>query len=92
MGRFSNRPLISWNVDSIIWLTQHDKPLRLLDAILVRLGVTKGRDVDLVGLLDLAFGPVADEDGLATPLDNDVLALGDGSQVDLDLSHSQDIG
>jgi hypothetical protein len=35
---------------------------------------------------------VSDEDGLATPLDDDVLAFGDSSQVDLNLGHGQDIG
>jgi hypothetical protein len=35
---------------------------------------------------------VADEDGLAAPLDDHVLALGDGSEVDLDLGLGQDVG
>lgn len=53
-------------------LTQHDEPLGLLDTLLVGLGVAQGGDVDLVGLIDLGLGAVADEDGLASPLDDDL--------------------
>lgn len=35
---------------------------------------------------------MADEDGLAPPLDDDVLALGDGREVNLDLGHGEDVG
>lgn len=48
--------------------TEHDEPLGLLDALRVLLRVTELRNVDLVGLLDLAGSAVADEDGLAAPL------------------------
>jgi hypothetical protein len=48
--------------------TEHDEPLGLLDAVRVLLRVTQRRDVDLVGLLDLASGTVTDKDGLSTPL------------------------
>lgn len=72
--------------------TQHDKPLGLLDTVLVGLGISQCGNVDLVGLLDLALCPVTDEDGLATPLDDNVLALGDRGEIDLDLGHGQDIG
>ena len=51
---------------------EHDEPLGALDAVLVGLGVAQGGDVDLVGLLDLVLGSVADEDGLAAPLDDDL--------------------
>jgi hypothetical protein len=53
--------------------TQHDEPFGLLDAVLVGLGVAEGGNGDLVGLFDLVGGTVADEDGLATPLDDDLL-------------------
>ncbi|KAK8080522.1 hypothetical protein PG997_008340 [Apiospora hydei] len=66
--------------------------LMLLHAILIGLGVSQRLDVDLVGLVDLALSSVSDEDGLASPLDDDILALGDGVEVDLDLGHGQDIG
>jgi len=36
-------------------------------------------------------GSVTDENGLTTPLNNDILALGDSSKVDLNLGQSQDI-
>lgn len=53
---------------------KHDEPFGLLGAGLVRLGVAERLDVDAVGLLDLLRGTVADEDGLAAPFDDDVLA------------------
>ena len=52
--------------------TKHDEPLGLLDTVGVGLGVTEGGNVDLVGLFDLRRGTVTDEDGLATPLDDDL--------------------
>jgi hypothetical protein len=55
--------------------TQHDEPLRLLDTVLIGLGVAEGRDVNLVGLVNLLLGTVADEDGLAAPLDDDLCFL-----------------
>ena len=56
-------------------LTQHDQPLGLLDTNIIGLGVTESSDVDLVGLVDLALGSVSDEDGLATPLDDDLVPV-----------------
>jgi hypothetical protein len=56
--------------------TQHDQPLGALDTVLIGLRVSEGGDVDFVGLVDLVLGSVADEDGLASPLDDD---LGAGS-------------
>ena len=52
--------------------TQHDQPLGLLDTVLIGLGVTEGLPVKILGLLDLIRSTVADEDGLATPLDDDL--------------------
>lgn len=52
--------------------TNHDEPLGLLDTLGIGLGVTEDGNVDLVGLLDLGLGTVTDEDGLATPLDDDL--------------------
>lgn len=52
--------------------TQHDKPLGLLDTVVVGLGVTERGNGDLVGLVDLGLGAVADEDGLASPLDDNL--------------------
>ena len=61
--------------------TQHDEPLRLLDSVGIRLGVTESLPLGVLGLLDLVGGTVSDEDGLSSPLDDDVLALGDGGGV-----------
>lgn len=51
---------------------QHDEPLRLLGAVGISLRVPQGLDLDSVGLLDLVGCSVADEDGLASPFDNDL--------------------
>lgn len=90
--------------------TKHDQPLGLLHTVAVGLGVPKRLPLGALGLGNLVAGTVADEDGLASPLDDDlrdgsttdapdehtrhtyVLALGDGLEVDLNLSLSQDIG
>lgn len=53
---------------------QHDKPLGSLNAGLVGLGVTKRLDVDSVGFFDFIGSTVADENGLSTPFDDEVLA------------------
>lgn len=47
-----------------------NSPLGPLHTLVIRLGVTKGLDVYLVGLVNLASGTVADEHGLSTPLDD----------------------
>lgn len=52
--------------------TQHDQPLGALSTVVVGLGVTQTLPVNLAGLVDLILGAVADEDGLATPLDDDL--------------------
>ena len=52
--------------------TKHDEPLGVLNTLLVGLRITQRGVVDLVGLVDLALGAVADEDGLTTPLDDDL--------------------
>ena len=71
--------------------TQHDEPLGLLDSVRVGLGVAESLPLGVLGLLDLVGGTVSDEDGLSSPLDDDVLALGDGGKIDLNLGLSQDI-
>jgi hypothetical protein len=52
--------------------TQHDQPLGALDTLVVGLGVTEGLPLSLAGLGDLVLGAVTDEDGLTTPLDDDL--------------------
>lgn len=55
--------------------TQHDQPLGTLGAVLITLGVTEALPLDLTGLVDLTLGTVTDEDGLTTPLDDDLLMI-----------------
>ena len=70
---------------------EHDEPLWLLDAGLVGLWVAEALPVDLAGLVDLLLRAVADEHGLAAPLDDRVLALGDARELDLDLGEREHI-
>jgi len=71
---------------------REDSPLRLLSPLSIGLGIPEVLDVDLVGLVDLGLSPVPDEDGLSSPLEDDVLSLWDGSHRDLNLRQSQNIG
>lgn len=48
--------------------------------------------LDRLSLLDLRLCAVTDEDWLASPFDNDVLALGDRCEVDLDFGLRQHVG
>jgi len=73
-------------------LTQHDEPLRLLDTVRIWLWISESLPLGVLGLLDLILGTVSDEDWLSSPLDDDVLALWDSSEVDFNLGLSQYIG
>jgi len=84
--------LSNWHTTQVRADAQHDEPFGLLDAVCVGLGVTKLLPVVVLGLLDLIACAVADENWLAAPLDNDVLALGDGGQVDLNLGLGEHVG
>ena len=53
-------------------LTKHNQPLRLLHTVRVGLRVAQAFPLGVLGLLDLVGGTVADEDGLASPLDDDL--------------------
>lgn len=55
--------------------TKHDKPLGVLHTFLIGLGITKGGNFDLVGLVDFLLGTVTDEHGLSTPLDDDLYSI-----------------
>ena len=70
---------------------EHDEPLWLLDAGLVRLRVAQALPVDLAGLLDLRLRAMADEHGLPAPLDDDVLALRDARELDLGLGERKHV-
>ena len=58
--------------------TEHDQPLWFLNSCIVRLGVPKRLDIDILRLFDFLLGPVTNEHRLTTPLDDDVLALRNG--------------
>ena len=84
--RFAN-----WHTTQMSAHTQHDEPLGLLGARLVALGVAEALEVGAASFGNLVRGAVADEYGLAAPLDDDVLALGDGGKVELDLGHREHV-
>jgi hypothetical protein len=52
--------------------TQHDQPLGALHTLVIGLGVTERLPLGLAGLGDLLLGAVADENGLTTPLDDNL--------------------
>lgn len=56
-------------------LTKHNKPLRLLDTVLIGLRIPECLPVNFGGFLDLLTGTVTDEDGLATPFDDDLFDM-----------------
>jgi hypothetical protein len=66
----------------VVPLTEHDEPLGTLDTVFIGLGVTERLPLALTGLVDLTLGTVADEDGLATPLDDDLFGV-----LDKDFDH-----
>lgn len=74
------------------FLTQHDEPFWLLDTVRVWLWISERLPLGVLGFLDLILGTVSDEDWLSSPLDDDVLALWDSSEVNFDLGLSQNIG
>jgi hypothetical protein len=71
---------------------EHDQPLWFLRSLLVTLWIPQGLHIHLPGLLYLLLGPVTDEDGLAAPFDDDVLAFGDRREFDLDFGECEDVG
>ena len=70
---------------------EHDEPLGLLDASVVGLGIAKALPVDLARLVDLPLRAVANEHGLAAPLDDRVLALRYPRELHLDLGERQHV-
>lgn len=85
--RFTNRHTTQVGAD-----TKHDKPLWLFRPVLVTLRITQLLPVFLAGLINLALRPVADEHGLAAPLDDDVLPFGNVGKLDFDLREREHIG
>jgi hypothetical protein len=64
--------LANGNASQVRADTQHDEPFGLLDAVLVGLRVAQGFPLGVFGFFDFGLGAVADEDGLASPFDNDL--------------------
>jgi hypothetical protein len=52
--------------------TKHDQPLGLLDTVLIGLRITESLPVILLSLLNFVLGTVTDENGLSTPLNDDL--------------------
>ena len=50
--------------------TEHNEPFGLLNAIAVRLRISKRFPFHILGVLDFVGGAVADEDGLTAPFDD----------------------
>jgi len=71
---------------------QHYQPFGLLDTVFIWLGISQSLPFRVLCFFDLGRCSVADEDGLASPFDNHILALGDRRQINLDLGLSKDIG
>lgn len=70
---------------------KHDQPLGLLDSLLVTLRIAQRLPVGFSGLVNLRLGPVPHEDGLAAPFDDDVLALRDCGQFNLNLGERKHV-
>lgn len=87
VARFSNR-----HATQMCANTQHDEPFGLLDAIAVGLWVTESLPVVVLGLFDFIGSSVADEHGLATPLDDNVLAFRDCGEIDFHLGLREHVG
>lgn len=64
---FANRHTTQMRADA-----QHNEPFRLLHAVLVGLRVAEGFPLGVSCFFDFGLGAVADEDGLAAPLDDDL--------------------
>ncbi len=52
--------------------TNHNQPFWLLDTVLIPLRIPQRLDLDVLGLLDLVCGAMADEDWLTTPFYDDL--------------------
>lgn len=65
--------LANWHASQVRADTQHDKPFGLLNTVFVGLGVAQGFPLGVLGFFDFTLGTVADEDGLASPFDNDLV-------------------
>ena len=67
VARFAN-----WHTAQMCTHAHHDEPFGFLDAVGIGLRVTEFRYVDGFGVFDFVGGAVADEDGFASPFDEDL--------------------
>ena len=68
--------------------------LNLMSAMLLLVGTVVYRRyvLDALSFFNFIFCPVTNEDWLASPFDDDVLAFGDGSEIDLDFGLGEHVG
>lgn len=71
---------------------EHDEPVGPNRAVLVLLGVAQRRHVDALLARDLVGRAVADEQGLASPLERGVLTFRNITEIDFNLGKGQHIG
>jgi hypothetical protein len=83
--------LADWHTAQMRAHAQHNQPLGFLNSLLIRLRIAESFPIDILGLFDLVWGAMSDKDGLAAPFDDDVLALGNGGEVNLDFGHGEDV-
>ena len=55
--------------------TQHDQPFRFLYAVFIGLRVSKFVPINVFGFLDLICSTMTDKDWLASPFDDDLIAV-----------------
>lgn len=72
--------------------TQHHEPLWLLGTSFIRLRVPQRLQIDTVRFLDFVPSPMANEDRLASPLDDNVFAFRDRSERDFDFGEGENVG
>lgn len=65
---------IVFNISSSIKPTKHDQPFRLLHAVRVWLWVSQRLPLCVLSFLNLVLSAVSDEDGFASPLDDDLVS------------------
>lgn len=53
-------------------LTKHNKPFGFLDTVRIRLGISQSFPLRFLSFFDFRRGSVTDENGLASPLDDDL--------------------
>lgn len=81
----------NWNTTKMCADTKHHEPFRFLGPALIRLRIPQFLPILIPSFLNLRFGSVSDENGLASPFDDDIFALWDAIEIDFNLCKSQNI-